>query len=85
MYEWDGEKRQANLAKHGVDFSALEFFERETAVEAADDRHDEPRWVAIGFIRLQLHVVVYTVRNRAVRVISLRKATPQERKRYAKT
>ena len=85
MYEWDGEKRQANLAKHGVDFSALEFFEWETAVEAADARPDEPRWVAIGFIRLQLHVVVYTVRNRAVRVISLRKATPQERMRYAKT
>ena len=76
------EKRQADLAKHGVDFSALEFFEWETDV---DDRHDEPRWVAIGFIGLQLHVVVYTVRNRAVRVISLRKATPQERMRYAKT
>jgi len=76
------EKRQADLAKHGVDFSALGFFEWETAV---DDRHDEPRWVAIGFIGLQLHVVVYTVRNRAVRVISLRKATPQERMRYAKT
>ena len=85
MYEWDEGKRQADLAKYGVDFSALEFFEWETAVEAADDRHDEPRWVAIGFVGLQLHVVVYTVRNRAVRVISLRKATPQERKRYAKT
>lgn len=85
MYEWDEGKRQINLAKHGVDFNAMESFEWETAVEAADDQHDEPRWVAIGFIGLQLHVVVYTVRNHAVRIISLRKATPQERMRYAKT
>lgn len=84
-YEWDEDKRRANLVKHGIDFTAMGSFEWDTAVEAFDDRHNEPRWAAIGYIDRQLHVVVYTVRHDTIRVISLRKATPRERGRYAET
>ena len=85
MYDWDEDKRQANLAKHGVDFVAMESFQWDTAVEDFDDRHDEPRWLAAGIIEDQLHVVAYTVSEDVdiVRIISLRRATPQERRRYA--
>ena len=83
MYDWDEDKRQVNLAKHGVDFVAMESFQWDTAVEAFDDRHDEPRWLAAGLIEDQLHVVAYTDREDIVRIISLRRATRQERRHYA--
>ena len=49
-YEWDDLKRLSNLGKHGVDFDAMHRFQWETAIIDPDDRHDEPRWVARGFI-----------------------------------
>lgn len=86
MYEWDEDKRRANLAKHGVDFAEIDSFDWETAVEALDSRHDEPRWVAIGYIGLRLHVVCFAVSESSiVRVISLRRATAQEQRCYAET
>jgi uncharacterized protein len=38
MYEWDEAKRQKNLAKHGVDFPAIESFEWEGAPVRQDMR-----------------------------------------------
>ena len=57
MYEWDEHKRQMNVAKHRVDFAAMASFEWDSALEFMDRRHDEPRWVAIGYIDLRLHTV----------------------------
>lgn len=84
-YEWDETKRESNIRKHGVDFRAMSAFEWEEAVERFDDRHEEARWIAIGFIGLRLHVVAYTVRGDNARVISLRKAQPREIRDYAKS
>ena len=83
MYEWDERKRQMNLVKHRVDFAAMESFDWDSALEFMDSRHVEPRWVAIGYIDLQLHTVVYTERDDLVRIISLRRATPREQRHYA--
>jgi uncharacterized DUF497 family protein len=85
-YECDENKRIANLAKHGVDFSAAEKFEWSTAIETIDDRFDygEERWVALGFIGNKLHVLVYTYRAEIIRIISLRKANKHERQYYEK-
>lgn len=41
--------------------------------------------MAIGYIGLRLYVLFYTLRETAVRIISLRKANTREMKRYAKT
>ena len=84
-YEWDEAKRESNIRKHDVDFRAMSAFEWEDAVERFDDRHEEARWIAIGFIGLRVHVVAYTVRGDIVRVISLRKAQPREIRDYAKS
>ncbi len=83
-YDWDEAKRDANLAKHGVDFADAEDFEWERAIEVPDDRRDygEPRWIALGPIRARLHVLIYTRRGRRVRIISLRRANIRERKFY---
>ena len=82
QYEWDENKRRRNLEKHGVDFSAVYDFDWNTASSADDRRHDEPRFVAIGYIDERLHVIVFTERGNSKRIISLCKANPREVKRY---
>ena len=83
-FEWDEAKRAANLAKHGVDFAAVESFDFESAIVTTDDRdvYEEPREIALGFIGVRLHILIFTWRNDVVRVISLRKANSREVKIY---
>ncbi|MGF6860269.1 uncharacterized DUF497 family protein [Rhodobacteraceae bacterium MBR-64] len=52
LYEWDTEKAQQNLAKHGVPFDAIAGFDWMTAIEAEDTRFDygEKRMQALGKI-----------------------------------
>lgn len=85
-YEWDTATAEANRAKHGVSFDAVHEFQWDTAIERLDDSEDygEERWIAIGFIRGVLHVLVYTARNEITRVMSLRRATKLEQRIYAK-
>lgn len=82
IYEWDEGKRKSNIARHGVDFTAIECFDWETALIAPDNRHTEPRFVAIGYLGERLHAAVYTKRGDNVRIISLRKANQREEKHY---
>lgn len=82
---WDDAKRRSNLAKHGVDFAAADEFEWDTALTVTDPRHDEARFVSIGFIGERLHVLVWTMRESRRRIISLRKTNPRETRRYAQS
>lgn len=81
-YEWDEPKRRSNLAEYRVDFTTIARFEWDTAAIEFDERHDESRWVAKGFIGTTLHTVVFTERGAALRIISLRKATRKEARDY---
>ena len=83
-YEWDENKRVANLAKHGVDFIDAEDFDWSSAIETIDDRSNyiEDRWIALGFIGSRLHVLIYTMRGENIRLISLRKANKREKDYY---
>jgi uncharacterized protein len=83
MYEWNEGKRQKNLAIHGVDFSAIEFFVWEKTVVIQDTRknYDETRFLAYGPIEDRLYCVAFTMREKNIR-ISLRKANSREVKRY---
>ena len=63
-FEWDEEKRQANIAKHGIDpVNASSIFEGKT-ITFEDTRHDygERRFIAKGLFNGRLYVVVYTLR-----------------------
>ncbi len=85
-YEWEGNKRAANITKHGVDFADAERFEWHSAIEAKDNRaqYGEERFIAIDFIDKRLHVLIYTTRHRTIRLISLRKANKREKDFYEK-
>jgi uncharacterized DUF497 family protein len=85
IFEWDEEKAEANIAKHGVSFlTASEVFANEI-VERADDREDygEIRFIALGRFELDIYRVIYTLRGEnLIRIISAQKAAKHEREIY---
>lgn len=84
-YEWDEAKDAANIAKHGVGFvTACRIFEG-PVLSAIDDRSDygEVRERSIGVVEAVLFLtVVHTDRDGMCRIISARRASRGERKRY---
>lgn len=75
---WDEPKRLANLAKHGMDFAALDegFFLGAAVVMARDGR-----LAAIGRLRRRAVTVVFLPLGReALSVISMRPASRAERR-----
>lgn len=81
-FEWDENKRNSNLVKHGIDFEdAIEIFNGRLLVRRSD-RHDEERWVAIGSLEGRLIAVTFTRRAKVVRIISARRARKNEERAY---
>lgn len=85
-FEWDSDKARANLNKHKVTFEeAASVWTDPLALIASDPEHsiEEVREWIIGKSHLEkVLVVIYTVRDKNTRIISARKATRKERKRY---
>mgnify|MGYP001291531153 FL=1 len=81
-YEWDETKRQSNIVKHAVDFAVAEGFEWDVALIMTSMSSNEPRLVAVAPINLRLHVLVFSIETRVIRIISLRKANKREAKLY---
>ena len=85
-FEWDEEKAKANLRKHKVSFyEATTVFINPLSITMLDPDHsvDEQWYIDIGSSdKSRLLVVSYTERGSNIRIISCRKATPSERKRY---
>ncbi|HLM60773.1 MAG TPA: BrnT family toxin [Pyrinomonadaceae bacterium] len=85
-FEWNTEKAEANLKKHEVSFDeAKTVFNDPLFVIFADPDHsvEENRFIIMGESNQnRLLVVSYTERLLKTRLISARKATPSERKKY---
>lgn len=82
---WDADKARANQAKHGVSFEAAALvFDDPMRLSEPDPHPDEDRWRVIGRVNLSTLFVVHTEADEEGRgrIISARKATPSERKRY---
>ena len=83
-FEWDPDKATGNLEKHGIDFAdaALVLYD-DLAVTVTDEAAHEERFVTLGVDALdRLLVVVYTWRGDRIRIVSARRATSSERRRY---
>ena len=86
--EWDARKADANRRKHGISFDlAQEVFADELYVRLyRGDEHGEKRWWTLGLVGAQVLVVVHTwIENEeesVARIISARRATASERRRY---
>lgn len=84
-FEWDEAKALANRTRHGVTFGqARDAFSDPFAVDFVDDRKDygEDRLILLGMVEDRLLVVVHTLRGDKVRIISVREAQPNERRKY---
>jgi uncharacterized DUF497 family protein len=85
--EWDSDKADSNLKKHGVSFEEAATALLDPMALAQEDAasEGESRWVLIGMsAQLRLLTVVYALRHRdRVRLISARKATRKEANHYA--
>ena len=87
-FEWDDEKAEANVSKHGISFEeAKSVFRDDRAKLIGDPDHsqDEDRFVLLGLSEtLRLLVVCHCYRgeNHVIRIISARKATTNESKSY---
>ncbi len=84
-FEWDQQKNEANIAKHDVDFAdAFKVFRLPLRI-SLDERQDygEDRWIGIGMLDGRVVVAVFTEPDeQIIRIISLHKALPYERKCY---
>lgn len=85
-FEWDEEKAKANYRKHKVTFEeAVSVFRDPFSITIPDPDHslNEDRYIDIGVSdKGRVLVVAYTERGTRIRIISCRKATPTERRRY---
>ena len=93
-FEWDEQKRQSNIEKHGIDFvQGKQIWEGPTLEIPAKERAGEHRIKAIGKIEgvgktgqggktRVICTVIYTWRKGTRRIISARLANRQERADY---
>lgn len=84
-FEWDPAKAASNLGKHGIDFDeAIAVFEDPSAVIIRDPRDyaGEMRYQVIGAVEGVILSVSLTLRGRAYRIISARRASRRERRTY---
>ena len=78
-FEYDDDKSQANLKKHGIDFlDAQVLWEDPDLLEIRARSDDEPRFLVIGRIGPRHWSAVVTYRDGAIRLISVRRSRKRE-------
>ncbi len=82
-FEYDPGKSNANKQKHGIDFEeskALWFDINRLELQAKSD--DEPRYALIAMLNNKLWTAFYTIREKRIRIISVRRSRKGERGIY---
>jgi uncharacterized protein len=83
---FDPAKRQAALGERGLDFTdaSTVFAGRTITVEDTRRDYGETRFQTVGFLVDRMVMVVWTPRNEARHVISMRKCNAREKAIYQK-
>ena len=85
-FEWDEAKRQINIEKHKIDFIlATQVFDDPNRIEWSNENNNEHRTMTIGAIQGNFVIVIFVVwtkRDSKKRIISARRASKNERKKY---
>lgn len=87
-FEWDEAKNRLNMGKHGIDFEAAALVFQDPfllVVPSAKELPNEKRFIALGSMsrgKLEPILVVFTVRDGAVRIISAHQPRPKFKKMY---
>jgi uncharacterized DUF497 family protein len=80
QYEWDEDKRNANLKFHALDFVDAPMVFSGPTFTFEDDRftYQEQRFVSLGLLKGIPVAIVHTESPIAIRLISFRRATTHE-------
>jgi uncharacterized DUF497 family protein len=81
-FEWDEDKRRSNIRKHGLDFEDAMLALSGPRLEHPSPKASEHRIVAVCPLTGKLIAVVYMMRGRVCRIISVRAAGTNERRKY---
>jgi hypothetical protein len=82
-FEWDGDKSRSDLEKHGIDFvTAKTLWLDDNRVEIWAPYPLEDRRIITAKYQGKLWTAIYTVRDDAIRIISVRRARKKEIKLY---
>lgn len=82
-FEWDEKKSWSNKTKHGIDFeTATDLWRDSNRVEIGTPYPLENRSILIGKIGKKLWTTIFTRRDNAIRIISVRRARKKEAKLY---
>ena len=82
-FEFDPAKSESNRLKHGVDFvEAQSLWNDPMLMEIPAKTEDEPRALVVGRIDEKHWSAVITYRGANIRLISVRRARPEEVKLY---
>jgi hypothetical protein len=82
-FEYDPNKSRSNKQKHGIDFEeskALWLDINRLEVQAKSD--DEPRYALIAKLDEKLWTAFFTIREKRIRIISVRRSRKGERGLY---
>jgi len=83
-FEWDTNKNQSNIKKHGVDFADIATIFDSDVFTIEDQRFDygETRYITLGLFQSHVIVVAHTDVKEVIRIISARKASKHEEEQY---
>lgn len=77
-FEFDPEKSNANLQKHGISLEDARGLWLVPGVEAAAKTEDELRFLRIGRIHGKFFTCIFTLRGQCIRLISVRRSRKNE-------
>jgi len=82
-FEFDENKSLSNLEKHGIDFiEAQKLWQNKTSkIYPAKNINDEERFLISGFIDDKCWSMIFTMRESAIRIISVRRCRDKEKRR----
>ena len=92
IIDWDSNKNSENIKKHGISFEqAQEIFLDPLHLSILDERFSyfEEHWITMGATQrgdvvAVAHLYFVEEPEERIRIISARRATPQERRQYEK-
>lgn len=82
--EFDPAKAAKTMEERGLDFAdaAIVFSGHHFTIEDTRNDYGEPRFITVGFLAERMIVLVWTPRDGARRIISMRKANEREQAYY---
>ncbi len=85
VFSWHDEKAESNARDHGITFEeARAAFNDAFAVQWQDDSQEdlEPRYSMLAYDGSRLLFIAFTERNGRNHIISARRVTPSEKRKY---